>query len=60
MASSDRALVIVEVAQSGAGSLERAGLDPFGWGGPRLAWGNRADPEAPPVFILDDAKEQGY
>lgn len=59
-ASSDGALVAMRAAQSDAGALERAGLDPFGWGGLRLAWENRADLEAAPVFVLDDVEEQDF
>lgn len=42
------------------GVLEQAGPDPFGWGGPRLTWGSRTDPEATPNFVLDDIEEQNF
>lgn len=43
-----------------ARALERVGPDPFGWGGSRLTWGNWVDPEAVPVFVLDDVEEQDF
>lgn len=42
------------------GALERAGPNPFRWGGPHLAWGSQADLEATPVFVLDDVEEQDF
>ena len=38
----------------------RVGHDPYQWGGPRLTWSDQNQPEAPPIFVLDDAEEQGY
>lgn len=51
---------IVVAAPPRAGALEQAGSDPFGWGGPCLAWGSQADPEVTLVLVLDDIEEQDF
>lgn len=59
-ASSREAPPVVGAVPFPGSVLQRAGPDPIRWGGPRLAWENRANPEAPSVFILDDVKEQDF
>jgi hypothetical protein len=55
---------MAKVAQSsrvkGPAALERVGCDPYQWGGLHLTWLDQNQLEAPPVFVLDDAEEQGY
>lgn len=55
---------VAEVAEpsraEGPAALVRVGRDPYQWGGPRLTWSDRNQPGTPPVFVLDDAEEQGY
>ncbi|XP_066353306.1 uncharacterized protein [Miscanthus floridulus] len=55
---------VAEVAEpsraEGPAALVRVGRDPYQCGGPRLTWSDRNQPGTPPVFVLDDAEEQGY
>jgi hypothetical protein len=59
--SSGEPFDLVEVAQSsrfkGPTTLMQVGHDPVQWGGPRLTWSDWNQPEAPPVFVLDDVEE---
>jgi hypothetical protein len=52
---------LAEVTQSshaeGPAALMWVGHDPFQWGGPCLTWSDRNQPEASPVFVLDDVEE---
>jgi hypothetical protein len=64
LVSSDESSDMAEVAQpsrtEAPAALVWVGRDPYQWGGPRLTWSDRNQPVAPPVFVLDDAEEQGY
>jgi hypothetical protein len=55
---------MAEVGQSsrteGPKALMRVGHDPYQWGWFRLTCSDRNKPGAPPVFVLDDAEDQGY
>ncbi|CAD6265970.1 unnamed protein product [Miscanthus lutarioriparius] len=57
---SDVAEVTKPSRTEGPVALVRVGRDPYQWGSPRLTWSDRNQPGTPPVFVLDDAEEQGY
>jgi hypothetical protein len=52
---------LAKVAQSsraeGPMALTWVGHDPFQWGGLRLTWSDRIQPEAPLIFMLDDVED---
>jgi hypothetical protein len=61
--SSDEPSNMAEVAQSshteGPTTIMWVGHSPYQWG-LCLTWSDRNQPEAPLIFVLDDAEEQGY
>jgi hypothetical protein len=54
---SDLAKVAQPSRVRGSVALAWVEHDPFQWGGPHLTWSDRNEPEAPPVFVLDDIEE---
>jgi hypothetical protein len=57
---SDVAEVALSSRTEGPIALVLVGCDPYQWGGLRLTWSDRNQPEAPLCFVLDDAEEQGH
>ena len=43
----------------GSSALARVRPEPRGWNHPRVLWQSRDDPEAEPLFALEDAAEGG-
>ena len=41
----------------GSSALARVRPEPLGWDHPRVVWQSRDDPEAEPLFVLEDAAE---